>query len=309
MKTKYSILVPVFNEEEVVNLFYETMSKEIQKLNEEYEIIFVNDGSKDKSPIILADLAKKDQRVKVVNFSRNFGQQAAELAALSYASGEAMIIMDVDLQDPPSVALEMIQKWKEGYDVVHGKRKKRKGETVFKKLTAYCYYRFLRKITNMDIPTDTGEFKLYDRKVVESILDLPEHNRYLRGLATWVGYKQTFVEFDRPERSAGVTKWTVKKMVRLAEDGILANSTYPLTLSIKFGITLGVLSVIAFITFIVLVICGISLPLVAWLFPTVTILAAIILVINGFTNAYIGRIYDEVKGRPNYIVRDTINLK
>lgn len=309
MKTKYSILVPVFNEEEVVNLFYETMSKEIQKLNEEYEIIFVNDGSKDKSPIILADLAKKDQRVKVVNFSRNFGQQAAELAALSYASGEAMIIMDVDLQDPPSVALEMIQKWKEGYDVVHGKRKKRKGETVFKKLTAYCYYRFLRKITNMDIPTDTGEFKLYDRKVVESILALPEHNRYLRGLATWVGYKQTFVEFDRPERSAGVTKWTVKKMVRLAEDGILANSTYPLTLSIKFGITLGVLSVIAFITFIVLVICGISLPLVAWLFPTVTILAAIILVINGFTNAYIGRIYDEVKGRPNYIVRDTINLK
>jgi len=309
MKTKYSILVPVFNEEEVVNLFYETMSKEIQKLNEEYEIIFVNDGSKDKSPIILADLAQKDQRVKVVNFSRNFGQQAAELAALSYASGEAMIIMDVDLQDPPSVAIEMIKKWKEGYDVVHGKRKKRKGETVFKKLTAYCYYRFLRKITHMDIPTDTGEFKLYDRKVVESILALPEHNRYLRGLATWVGYKQTFVEFDRPERSAGVTKWTVKKMVRLAEDGILANSTYPLTLSIKFGITLGVLSVIAFITFIVLVICDISLPLVAWLFPTVAILAALILVINGFTNAYIGRIYDEVKGRPNYIVRDTINLK
>lgn len=309
MKTKYSILVPVFNEEEVVNLFYETMSKEIQKLNEEYEIIFVNDGSKDKSPMILAELAEKDQHVKVVNFSRNFGQQAAELAGLSYASGEAVIIMDVDLQDPPSVALEMIKKWKEGYDVVHGKRKKRKGETVFKKLTAYCYYRFLRKITNMDIPTDTGEFKLYDRKVVESILALPEHNRYLRGLATWVGYKQTFVEFDRPERSAGVTKWTVKKMVRLAEDGILANSTYPLTLSIKFGITLGVLSLLAFITFIVLVICDISLPLVAWLFPTVAILAALILVINGFTNAYIGRIYDEVKGRPNYIVRDTINLK
>ncbi len=306
---KYSILVPVYNEEEVVNLFYETMSKEIQKLNEEYEIVFVNDGSKDKSPIILAELAKKDQRVKVVNFSRNFGQQAAILAALSYASGEAVIIMDVDLQDPPSVALEMIEKWKEGYDVVHGKRKKRKGETIFKKLTAFCYYRFLRKITNMDIPTDTGEFKLYDRKVVESILALPEHNRYLRGLATWVGYKQTFVEFDRPERSAGVTKWTIKKMVRLAEDGILANSTYPLTLSIKFGITLGVLSLIAFITFIVLVICDISLPLVAWLFPTVTILAALILVINGFTNAYIGRIYDEVKGRPNYIVRDTINLK
>lgn len=309
METKYSIIVPVFNEEEVVTLFYETMKKEIEPLKETYEIIFVNDGSKDKSEDILKEMALKDYHVKVVNFSRNFGQQSAELAGLAHSSGEAVIIMDVDLQDPPSVAMQMIEKWKQGFDVVHGKRKKREGETAFKKLTAYCYYRFLRKITNMDIPNDTGEFKLYDRKVVDTILKLPEHNRYLRGLATWVGYKQTEIEFDRPERSAGVTKWTLKKMVKLAEDGILANSVYPLTISLKLGLLFGVLSCIAFLVFIILAICGIYFELAVWLFPTVSLFASIILCVNGFSNAYIGRIYDEVKGRPNYIVKDTINLK
>lgn len=309
MKPIYSILVPAYNEQEVLDIFYETMKKNMDPLKEPYEIIFVNDGSKDNTALILANIAKKDKNVKVINFSRNFGQQAAELAALTYAKGEACIIMDCDLQDPPEVAVQMIEKWKEGYEIVHGKRKKRKGETFFKKATAHMYYRFLRKITNMDIPTDTGEFKLYDRKAVNAILSLPEHNRYLRGLATWVGFKQTSISFDRPERSAGVTKWTLKKMIKLAEDGILANSSYPLFLSIKAGITFGIISLITFITFIVLVCCGIILPLVAWLFPTVVLLAGIILVMNGFSNVYIGRIYDEVKGRPNFIVGDTINIE
>lgn len=309
MKPIYSILVPAYNEQEVLDIFYETMKKYMDPLKEPYDIIFVNDGSKDNTALILANIAKKDKNVKVINFSRNFGQQAAELAALTYAKGEACIIMDCDLQDPPEVAVQMIEKWKEGYEIVHGKRKKRKGETFFKKATAHMYYRFLRKITNMDIPTDTGEFKLYDRKAVDAILLLPEHNRYLRGLATWVGFKQTSISFDRPERSAGVTKWTLKKMIKLAEDGILANSSYPLFLSIKAGIAFGIMSLIAFITFIVLVCCGINLPLVAWLFPTVVLLAGIILVMNGFSNVYIGRIYDEVKGRPNFIVGDTINIE
>ncbi|MCH5172085.1 MAG: glycosyltransferase [Erysipelotrichales bacterium] len=310
MKTKYSILVPAYNEQEVLKIFYDALTKNMDTLKEDYEIVFVNDGSKDNTYLILKELAQKDKRVKVVNFSRNFGQQAAELAALRYAVGDAVIIMDCDLQDPPEVALQMIEKWKEGYEVVHGKRKKRKGETVFKKLTAHVYYRFLRKITGMDIPTDTGEFKLYDRKVVEAILALPEHNRYLRGLATWVGFRQTSISFDRPNRSAGVTKWTVKKMIKLAEDGIIANSAYPLTLSIKCGLTLSVSAIIAFITFIVLAIVGINFGgLVAWLFPTVVLLAGIILIMQGFTNLYIGRVYDEVKGRPNYIVSETINIK
>lgn len=160
----------------------------------------------------------------------------------------------------------------------------------------------------MDIPADTGEFKLYDRKVVDQILALPEHHRYLRALSTWVGFKQTSITFDRPERSAGVTKWTVKKMIRLAGDGIIANSAYPLFLALKAGLVLGFLSLVAFITFIVLVCCGISLPLVAWLFPTITLLTGIILSTMGFNNVYVGRIYDEVKMRPLYIVRETINV-
>lgn len=310
MKAKYSILVPVYNEQEVLKLFYETATKHLDTLNEDYEFIFVNDGSKDNTRLILKELAEKDKRVKVVNFSRNFGQQAAELAALKYSTGEAVVIMDCDLQDPPEVALEMIEKWKEGYEVVHGKRKKRKGETFFKKFTAHAYYRFLRKITGMDIPTDTGEFKLYDRKVVEALLTLPEHNRYLRGLATWVGFRQTEVYFDRPSRTAGVTKWTLKKMIKLAEDGILANSAYPLKLSIKFGLFFVINALLAFITFIVLSIVGVNFGgLVAWFFPTVALLAGCIMVLNGFSNVYIGRIYDEVKGRPNYIVGETINIK
>lgn len=309
MKVKYSILVPAYNEQEVLNVFYDELTKHMDTLKEEYEIVFVNDGSKDNTYLILKELAKKDKRVKVVNFSRNFGQQAAEFAALKYAIGEAVIIMDCDLQDPPEVALQMIEKWKEGYEVVHGKRKKRKGETVFKKLTAHVYYRFLRKITGMDVPTDTGEFKLYDRKVVDAILALPEHNRYLRALATWVGFKQTSISFDRPNRSAGVTKWTVKKMIRLAEDGILANSVYPLALSLKCGVFLSFASLVTYIVFIVLAILEMGLPLVAWLFPTVALLAGIILIMQGFSNLYIGRIYDEVKGRPNYIVSETINIK
>ena len=309
MKTKYSILVPAYNEQEVLKIFYDALTKNMDTLKEDYEIVFVNDGSKDNTYLILKELAQKDKRVKVVNFSRNFGQQAAELAALRYAVGDAVIIMDCDLQDPPEVALQMIEKWKEGYEVVHGKRKKRKGETAFKKLTAHVYYRFLRKITGMDIPTDTGEFKLYDRKVVDAILSLPEHNRYLRALATWVGFRQTSIAFDRPNRSAGVTKWTVKKMVRLAEDGILANSSYPLSLSIKCGLFLSFASFITFIVFAVLAILNMGVNLVAWLFPTVGLLAGIILIMQGFSNLYIGRIYDEVKGRPNYIVSETINIK
>ena len=308
MKPIYSILVPVYNEQEVLELFYKTMTEHISKLNDRYEIIFVNDGSKDNTWNMMNQIAARDKHVKVINFARNFGQQAAIHAALTYSSGDACIVMDVDLQDPPEVAIQMIEKWKEGYEVVHAKRGKRRGETIFKKVTAHMYYRFLRKITNMDIPTDTGEFKLYDRKVVDAILALPEHNRYLRALATWVGFKQTSITFDRPERSAGVTKWTVKKMIKLAGDGILANSAYPLMLSIKAGIALMFASLLAFITFIVLVCVNVTLPLVAWLFPTIALLSGIVLFLQGFNNIYIGRIYDEVKQRPNFIVSETKNF-
>lgn len=308
MKAKYSIVVPVYNEEETIEKFYEAIIPVMDKLSEPYEVIYVNDGSRDSSWDILTKLANKDKRVKIVNFSKNFGQQAALLCGFKHAEGDAVIDIDVDLQDPVEVIPEMIAKWKEGFDVVHGRRKSRAGETFFKKATSTLYHKFLKKITNMQVPEHTGDFKLFDRKVIDTICSLKEQNRFLRGLTTWVGFKQTFVDFDRHERVAGTTKYTVKKLVNLASNGIVAYTHYPLFIGMKIGIAGIILSCIAFVTFIVLAICGIVLPLVAWLFPTVVLLFSLGYVFNGLSNTYLGRVYDEVKGRPNYIVRDEVNF-
>ncbi len=306
---KYSLIVPAYNEEKSLTLFYDAVTPMMRDLQEEYEIIFVNDGSRDATKEILRGLADLDKRVKVCNFSRNFGQQAALLCGLEMAKGEAMIAMDADLQDPPEVALQMIEKWKEGYDVVHGKRKKRKGETVFKKATAFFFYRVLRKITGLDMPADTGDFKLYDRKVVDAILSMKEHDRLLRAQTTWVGFKQTFIEFDRPERVAGETHYTLKKMIRLAQSGVFPNTDYTLTFPIKLGVGLGFLSAACLITFIVLACCGVPFGgLTAWLFPTMGALSAIILVCQGVANIHTGMIYREVQDRPKYIVDEKYNF-
>lgn len=306
---KYSIVVPAYNEEKSLQLFYNAVTPMMENLQEEYEMIFVNDGSRDGTKEILARLASEDKRVKVCNFSRNFGQQAALLCGFEQSSGQAVIAMDADLQDPPEVALEMIEKWKEGYDVVHGKRRKRKGETVFKKATAFIFYRFMRKITGLDMPKDVGDFKLYDRKVVDAILSLGEHDRLLRAQVTWVGFKQAFVEFDRPERVAGETHYTLKKMVKLAEAGVFPNTDYTLTLPIKLGLGLGVLSIACFITFIVLACCNIWFGgLVAWLIPTITTLGAVLLVCQGLANIHTAMIYKEVQNRPKYIVAEKLNF-
>ena len=306
---KYSLLVPAYNEEKSLPLFYEAVVPMMESLQEEFEIIFVNDGSRDATKEILKELAAKDSRVKVCSFSRNFGQQAALLCGFAEAKGDAVIAMDADLQDPPEVALQMIEKWKEGYDVVHGKRRKRKGETVFKKATAAFFYRFMRKITSLDMPADVGDFKLYDRKVVDAVLSLGEHDRLLRAQFTWVGFTQTIVEFDRPERVAGETHYTLKKMVKLAESGVFPNSDYPLTLPLKLGILGGFLSVACFIVFIVLACCKIYFGgLVAWLFPFVALSGSIALVCHGLSNIYISMVYREVQSRPKYIVAEKINL-
>ncbi len=308
--SKYSLVVPAYNEEKSIQLFYDAVVPMMDSLNEEYEMVFVNDGSKDATLEILRDLAAKDKRVKVCSFSRNFGQQAALLCGLKTATGDAIIAMDADLQDPPEVALQMIEKWKEGYEVVHGKRRKRKGETAFKKLTAFFYYRFMRKITGMEMPKDVGDFKLYDRKVVDAILSMGEHDRLLRAQVTWVGFKQTIIEFDRPERVAGETKYTLKKMIKLAEAGIFPNTDYTLTFPIKLGLGLGFLSVACFITFIVLSCCNVFFGgLTAWLFPTVSLVGSIILVCNGMANIHTSMIYKEVQNRPKYIVSETYNIE
>jgi dolichol-phosphate mannosyltransferase len=305
----YSIIVPAYNEEKSLRLFYDAVTPLFKSLGEEYEIIFINDGSRDATREILRGLSDLDHCVKVCNFSRNFGQQAALLCGLERASGQAIIAMDADLQDPPEVALQMIAKWKEGYDVVHGKRRKRKGETIFKKGTAFVFYRLLRKITGLDMPRDTGDFKLYDRKVVDAILSMGEHDRLLRAQTTWVGFKQTSIEFDRPERIAGETHYTLKKMIKLAESGVFPNTDYTLTFPIKLGIGLGILSVACFITFIVLSCLGIAFGgLVAWLFPTMGVLTAIILVCQGVANIHTAMIYREVQNRPKYIISETFNF-
>ncbi len=306
---KYSIIVPAYNEEKSLQLFYDAVTPLFDSLQEEYEIIFVNDGSSDGTKDILRDIAEQDKRVKVCNFSRNFGQQAALLCGLENATGDAVIAMDADLQDPPEVALQLIEKWKERYEIVHAKRKKRKGETVFKRATASLFYKFTKKITEMELERDSGDFKLYDRKVVDILISMNEHDRLLRAQTAWVGYRQTSVEFDRPERIAGETHYTLKKMVRLAESGIFPNTDYTLTFPLKLGIVFGVLSVLCFITFIVLACCNVFFGgLTAWLFPTIGLVLAILLVCQGLANMHTAMIYREVQNRPKYIVSEKINF-
>lgn len=307
---KYSVIVPAYNEEKSLQLFYDAVTEKFDSTGEPYEIIFVNDGSSDETANIANALAEKDARVKVCHFSRNFGQQAALLCGLEHASGEAVIAMDADLQDPPEVALEMIAKWKEGYEVVHGKRRKREGETVFKRATAFLFYRFMRKITGLDMPRDTGDFKLYDRKVVNAILSLGEHDRLLRAQTTWVGFKQAIIEFDRPERVAGETHYTLKKMVKLAQAGVFPNTDYTLTFPIKLGLFLGIASLLCFITFIVLSCVGVCFGgLTAWLFPTVGIAIALVLIFQGVSNIHLSMVYKEVQNRPKYILAEKRNFE
>lgn len=309
MKARYSIVVPVFNEEQAIPLFHKAITPIMQNLNEPYEIIFVNDGSRDNTLKVLKELAEKDSNVKVLGFSRNFGQQAAIFCGFEHAEGNAVIDIDVDLQDPVEAIPQMIEKWKEGYDIVHGRRTKRKGESFFKKITSKMYLKFLKKISGLNIPANVGEFKLFDRKVIDVMVNMTEQDRYIRGITSWVGFKQTYVDFVRNERSAGETKYSVKKLFKLAGRSITSMSTWPLSLSMTGGLVTGALSCVCFLTFIILAICKISLPLTAWLFPTITLMFSIQFVLNGLTNIYIRKTYEEVQNRPRYIVAEHINFK
>ena len=303
-----SIIVPCYNEEKTIQTFYDAITVEMEKTNYDFEVIFINDGSKDATEQIATDICKNDKRIKLISFSRNFGQQSAIIAGLTHCKGDCALELDVDLQDPVEIIPEMLKLWKEGYEVVHGRRKKRKGESVFKKVTASLYYKFLAKITDRGIPRNTGDFKLYDRKVINAIINLPEHDKYLRGLASWVGFKQTFIDFDRNERVAGESHYTLKKMVKLAKAGILSNSSFPLSLSMKTGLATIFGSGVCFLTFIILALCGITLPIVAWLFPTVVLIGGIGFTFNGLTNMYVDKIYTEVKNRPDFIIDKKINI-
>ena len=308
-KVKYSIVVPLYNEELVISESYRRLKDIMDSTRESYEIIFVNDGSYDTTRLKAEEICKNDDKIKLLNFSRNFGHQMAITAGMEKSIGDAIIIIDADLQDPPEVILKMIEKWKEGYEVVFGKRIKREGETFFKKLTANVFYRLLRSITSIDIPADAGDFRLIDRKVCNALMSLPEKNRYVRGLVSWVGYRQTYVEYVRKERFAGVTKYPLNKMLKLAFDGITSFSYKPLIMAGYFG----VLSFAAgFISFIIILIknCieNVNLLDLGLLLSIIFSMFGLTFISIGIMGQYIGRIFDECKNRPNYIIESTVNF-
>ncbi|WP_019635139.1 glycosyltransferase family 2 protein [Paenibacillus fonticola] len=305
-----SVVVPMFNEEEVIEHTYTRLKQVMDCTGEGYEIIFVNDGSRDRTVEIVAAICQKDPHVKLVQFSRNFGHQVAISAGMDYASGRCVVIIDADLQDPPELILEMISKWKEGYEVVYGKRIKRKGESVFKKVTALLFYRLLGSMTQVDIPLDTGDFRLIDRKVCEVMKGLKEKNRFVRGLVGWAGFRQTSVEYVRDERFAGVTKYPLRKMISFAADGITSFSHKPLKIASYIGVILSISSFVYL--FVVLFQKWFEIGTVPGWASIVAInlfFNGIVLMLLGVMGEYIGRIYDESKGRPLYIVSDTLGFQ
>ena len=301
----------MYNEESVANECYKKISKVFNNLKKkyDYEMVIINDGSDDKTIEILEEIAKKDKRVKVISFSRNFGHQAAVTAGIKETTGDAVVIIDADLQDPPEEIPGMIEKWEEGYEVIYGKRKKRNGESAFKLLSAKAFYSMINKLSDIEIPKDTGDFRLVDKKVIDVVNSLPEHNKFLRGLFSWVGFKQTPYEYERKERFAGKTKYPLKKMLKLASDGIISFSIKPL----KLVGTLGIISVI--ISFGILIYSILSF-IFKWnnltpgwtsIMITITFFGGVILLSLWMIGEYIARIYDEAKDRPQYIIDKRIN--
>ena len=308
MNKLLSLIVPVFNEEEVLPASYARMSAAMQALTGyDYEIIYVNDGSRDSTMKQLRAIAKEHKEVRVISFSRNFGHQLAVTAGMDNARGDALIIIDADLQDPPEVIAELVKAWENGADIAYGKRLKREGETVFKKLTAFCYYRLLNAMSAYPIPLDTGDFRLLDKKVADVFLKMREHNRFLRGMSGWMGFDAVPVEYVRHERQAGKTKYTLKKMLRLAFDGILGFSYKPMSLALYAGAALGVTGMLGLIA---LIIIAATIGCAPWLWAVdgLVLINALTLAAIGVQGAYLNRIYDEVRGRPLYIAAETINL-
>lgn len=308
---KISIVIPMYFEEEVAKECYSRTKKVLEKLNKyEHEIVFVNDGSKDKTLEILEKIAEEDKNVKVISFSRNFGHQAAVTAGLKYTIGDAVVIMDADMQDPPEVIEDMINLWEQGNEVIYAKRKSRKGETKFKLFTAKMFYKILNGLSNSEIPKDTGDFRLADRKVIDVINSLPEHNKFLRGLFSWVGFKQVPLEYERKERFAGKTKYPLNKMLKLASDGIISFSTKPLKLLGFLGIISVFISIIILIYALLSYLFKLNQLTPGWssLMVTITFLGGMQLLSIWLISEYIGKIYDESKGRPEYIIDKKINI-
>ena len=296
---KVSVVIPMYYEEEVAQICYDRVSEVLEKLKKEYdyEIIFVNDAS-------------KDNKVKIISFSRNFGHQAAVTAGIKEVSGDAIVIMDADLQDPPELIPDMLKLWEDGYEVIYGKRNTRKGESTFKLLTAKMFYSFLNAMSEVDIPKNTGDFRLVDKSVIDVINNLPEHNKFLRGLFSWVGFEQKEFLYDRPKRELGETKYPFKKMLKLAKDGIISFSTKPLKIVGGLGIFSILLSMIILVYSILSYALDWNNLADGWtsIMVCITFFAGVQLFSLWIMSEYISRIYDESKGRPEYIVKEKINF-
>lgn len=300
-RRKISFVLPVYNEGVNVDLIHETIVSVTSQLEYEIEFVYVNDGSTDDSFERLRRVQEKDSRVRIVSFSRNFGHQQAITAGMDISTGDAVIIMDSDLQDPPRVALDLIARWEEGYDVAFAQRKSRK-DTFFKKLTADTYYRFLHRIADVSIPRNTGDFRLMDRKVVDEVKKYREHDRYLRGIVAGVGFKQIAVEFDRDERLHGETHYPLRKMVKLATDGIFGFSTFPLQLIARAGYFVAFLAVVGVLWVAIGKFVNPGAAVAGWTFTVISILfvGGLQLIMLGIIGSYVGRIYREVQNRPIY---------
>ena len=305
-----SVVIPVYNEEEVVNECYSRIKKVMDSTNEKYEVIFVNDGSKDNTRQMLKEICRVNGNVKLIDFSRNFGHQSAITAGMNYSIGQAVVVIDADLQDPPEVILRMLEKWREGYQVVYGKRLKREGESIFKKATAKVFYRILARLTEFDIPVDAGDFRLIDRKVCDALNKMDEKNRYVRGIISWLGFNTTYVEFVREKRYAGKTKYPLRKMLKFATDAVVSFSYKPLRITSYLGMALSGVSFIYLIIALFLKLFNVIDTVQGWMSIVAISLFfnGIVLLVLGIMGEYIGRIYDEVKARPLYVVNEFVNF-
>lgn len=302
---KYSIVVPVYNEEETLPELVKELQDVMELLDGPAEVVFVDDGSKDASNRLMFAVNTQDPRFKVLQLSRNFGHQIAITAGMDVAAGDAVIVMDADLQDPPRIILQMAARWQEGYEIVYARRERREGETFVKKWTARLYYGLLSRLAEVDQQVDVGDFRLVDRKAVDAFKQMREKHRYVRGMFCWIGFRQIAVPYTRASRRAGRTKYPLRKMLRLASDGIIGFSTVPLRLGIMAGFLMAVAAVGYGMVVLGLKLAGVpDVPGYASLLVTMTFLTGIQLMVIGVLGQYLGRVYDEVRGRPLYLVQD-----
>lgn len=305
----YSLVIPIYNEAAVIPQLIPRVQKFIAGLDGDVEVILVDDGSSDSSYELLLNAHRLDSQFKILRFSRNFGHQIAITAGMDYASGQAVIVMDADLQDPPEVVSEMIARWKAGYEIVYAVRRKRYGEGRFKLWTAKLFYRILQRFTDVRMPLDVGDFRLVDRKALNAFKDMRERHRYVRGMFSWIGFKQIGVWYDRPQRAAGETKYPFIKMVNLALNGIISFSNIPLRLVLTLGLLVSLASFVVGLVTIILKLTGVAtFPGWVSLIALLSFLSGAQLLVLGIIGEYIGRIYDETKGRPLYVISERQGL-